>query len=382
MRESGQLLELIGLVYDAAVEPAGWTACLTALGRALHAPAIGLFPVTPGSLSTRASLCVGHGPEFLARYDAYYGRPEVNAYMQATTPDRLVPGVVVRAEAVIPDRELRRTEYFADWLRPQGIGAGAFAILRSPGGAPLVLSVARSPALGHLDMEELALLRVLVPHLERALALDRHLERLDAERQASEATLDLLAVGVILVDGSGLPVLLNRRADALVKANDGLGLDRDGLRGATPEATGVLRGLIAEAGRTSRGRGTAAGGALVLPRPSGRRPLAALVTPIARERWRPAVAMALAAVIVSDPDDVAAPPTTQLRRLWGLTPAEATLAREVVAGRNLKDAAEGLGVSVVTARSQLARVFAKTGTDRQAELVRMLATALPTLLAP
>jgi DNA-binding CsgD family transcriptional regulator/PAS domain-containing protein len=382
MRESGKLLELIGLVYDAAVEPAGWTACLTALGRALHAPAIGLFPVTPGSLSTRASLCVGHGPEFLARYDAYYGRSEVNAYMQATTPDMLVPGIVIRAEAVIPDRELRRTEYFADWLRPQGIGAGAFAILRSPGGAPLVLSVARSPALGHLDMEELALLRVLVPHLERALALDRHLERLDAERQASEAALDLLAAGVILVDGSGLPVLLNRRANALVKANDGLGLDRDGLRAATPEATGALRGLIAEAGRTSRGRGTAAGGALVLPRPSGRRPLAALVTPIARERWRPAVAMALAAVIVSDPDDVAAPPTTALRRLWGLTPAEAMLAREVVAGRNLKDAAEGLGVSVATARSQLARVFAKTGTDRQAELVRMLATALPTLVAP
>jgi DNA-binding CsgD family transcriptional regulator len=54
----------------------------------------------------------------------------------------------------------------------------------------------------------------------------------------------------------------------------------------------------------------------------------------------------------------------------------------VVAGRNLKDAAAGLGVSVATVRSQLARIFAKTGTDRQAELVLLMATALPRLLAP
>jgi DNA-binding CsgD family transcriptional regulator len=194
--------------------------------------------------------------------------------------------------------------------------------------------------------------------------------------------LDLLAVGVILLDWGGRPVFLNRRASALVTADDGLGMDRDGLHGATPETTAALRRLVAEAGCTSSGHGTGAGGAIVLPRPSGRRPLAALITPIAPERCRATPGTAMAALIVSDPDDVAAPPTTALRRLWGLTAAEATLAREVVAGRNLKDAAAGLGVSVATVRSQLARIFAKTGTDRQAELVLLMATALPRLLAP
>ena len=52
-------------------------------------------------------------------------------YAQGATPEMLVPGTVMRAEAVCPDRELRRTEYFADWLRPQGIGVGGFAILGS-----------------------------------------------------------------------------------------------------------------------------------------------------------------------------------------------------------------------------------------------------------
>ena len=377
-----QLLELIGLIYDAAAEPAGWSTFLGALGGALRAPAIGLFPFTPGSMNIRTSLCVGHGPEFLASFDAYYGRPEMNPYTQSVTPDMLAPGTVVRAEVLIPDRQLQRTEYFADWLRPQGIGAGAFAMLASPGGAPLVLSVGRPPTLGHLDMEELALLRMVTPHLERALGLGATLERLDTERKASEAALDLLAVGVILLDGIGRPVFLNRRASALVTVDDGLGVDRDGVHGATPETTAALRRLVAEAGGTSSGHCAGPGGAIVLPRPSGRRPLAALVSPIAPERWRVTPGTALAALIVSDPDDVAAPPTAVLRELWGLTAAEATVVREVVAGRNLKDAAAGLGVTVATVRSQLARIFAKTGTDRQAELVRVMATAMPSLLAP
>jgi DNA-binding CsgD family transcriptional regulator len=377
MRGSARLLRLIGLIYDAAAEPETWPACLETLREELRGQAVGFFPVVPGSLDTRASLTVGHEPEFLSRYDAHFGRPEVNAYIQGVTPDMLVPGTVLRAEAVVPDRELRRTEYFADWLRPQGIGAGGFAMLAGPGGSPLVLSIARSPTRGHLDHEEMATLRLLIPHLERALVVDQRLERLAEERRASESAIDLLDVAVVLLDHAGKPVHMNRRAHALLQANDGFGVNAEGLRGATAEATAMLRRCVSDAVRTGAGRGVGAGGAVVLPRPSGRRALSAMVTPIAPERWRTMPSTAFAAVLISDPDAIAAPPVTVLRRLWGLTGAEAVLAREMAAGHSLHDAAEHLGVTVATARSQLARVFAKTGTDRQADLMRMLVTALP-----
>src|SRR4030095_8035133 len=123
MTSSARLLELIGLAYDAAVDPEQWSAWLTARGPAPRAPALGVFPVVPGSFSTRASLSVGHEPEFIARYDAYYGRPEVNAYVRWATPDMLVPGTVMRAEAVIPDRQLHRTEDFGDSRRTAGLRA-------------------------------------------------------------------------------------------------------------------------------------------------------------------------------------------------------------------------------------------------------------------
>jgi DNA-binding CsgD family transcriptional regulator/PAS domain-containing protein len=373
-----ELDQLIGLIYEAALEPERWPACLTMLGEVLRAPAIGLFPFSPGSLATRASVCVGHDPAFLARYDAYYGRPDVNAYTRAAPSDLLAPGVVVRAEAIIPDRELRRTEYYADWLRPQGIGAGGFAIVRAPG-EPLVLSVARSPSLGHLGTDELAAVCALVPHLERSLAVGSRLERLAGERGACEDALDALDVAVILVDRAGKPVFLNHGARALLAADDGLGHDREGLRGATPEATAALRRSVAEAGRGGLG---ATGRALGLPRPSGRRPLAALVTPVGPGRWRGAPDAACAAVLVSDPESTPAPPAMMLRRLWGLTGAEAVLTHQLLLGLSPKEAAERLGVTVATVRSQLSEVFSKTGTGRQGDLVRLVASTLAGLRLP
>jgi DNA-binding CsgD family transcriptional regulator len=367
---SGRLLELIGLAYDAAADPTRWSACLAALGEALRCPAVGIFPLETGQASSYATLCVGHDPALLARYDTYYGRPDVNPYAQRVEPSMLVPGTVLRAEAVCPDRELRRTEYFEDWLRPQGLGAGGFAIVGSVR-QPVVLSFARAPARGHLDAQEIALVRALVPHLGRALTLGEHLERLDAEHEARSAALDIVGVGIILVDACARPLLVNRRAQALLDACDGIGVDRDGLVAARRETTDALHRLVAETTGTTNGRGTSAGGALTLPRPSGRRALMALVTPLARGRW-PVRGVAAAGVLVNDPEEVVMPAAEALRRLWGLTPAEAGLACHLASGRSLEQAAQALGVRVPTVRTQLARIFAKTGTRRQAELIRLL----------
>jgi DNA-binding CsgD family transcriptional regulator len=66
-----------------------------------------------------------------------------------------------------------------------------------------------------------------------------------------------------------------------------------------------------------------------------------------------------------------------LQRHYGLAPAEARLVLHLVAGETLRSAAVKLGITYETARSQLKRVFNKTGTCRQAELVIVILTALP-----
>src|SRR5262249_5329397 len=66
-----------------------------------------------------------------------------------------------------------------------------------------------------------------------------------------------------------------------------------------------------------------------------------------------------------------------LRCHFGLTPAEARLALQLVAGETLRAAAAKLGITYETARTELKNIFNKTGTCRQAELVIVIVTALP-----
>lgn len=61
-----------------------------------------------------------------------------------------------------------------------------------------------------------------------------------------------------------------------------------------------------------------------------------------------------------------------LRDLFGPTAAEAEVAVEVGRGQGLQSVVDRLSIAGTTVRSHLARIFDKTGTSRQAELVRLL----------
>jgi DNA-binding CsgD family transcriptional regulator len=58
--------------------------------------------------------------------------------------------------------------------------------------------------------------------------------------------------------------------------------------------------------------------------------------------------------------------------IYGMSKAQVALASEIIAGLDLRDAAAKLGVSINTARTQLQRIFDKTGVRSQAALVRAL----------
>lgn len=65
--------------------------------------------------------------------------------------------------------------------------------------------------------------------------------------------------------------------------------------------------------------------------------------------------------------------------IYGLSPAQVELAGHIVAGRDLVAAASELGISASTARTQLQRIFEKTGVRSQTALVRALLSFAPQL---
>ena len=99
-------------------------------------------------------------------------------------------------------------------------------------------------------------------------------------------------------------------------------------------------------------------------RDSGR-PLAIYQLPIAP----PGSAM----LIFVDMDTYLQPRPRTLQRMFGLTKAELKLASAIASGFTPTDLAREWRISRATVRSQLASIFAKTHTHRQAELVALLA---------
>jgi DNA-binding CsgD family transcriptional regulator len=59
---------------------------------------------------------------------------------------------------------------------------------------------------------------------------------------------------------------------------------------------------------------------------------------------------------------------------YKITPAEARLVAKLAALRTVEEAADDLGISMATARTQLKSVFGKSGTRSQSELLLLLAS--------
>ena len=68
-----------------------------------------------------------------------------------------------------------------------------------------------------------------------------------------------------------------------------------------------------------------------------------------------------------------------LSGLFDLSPAEVRVAREIAQATTVEQTAAKLGVTVETVRTHLKRVMLKTGTNRQAELVKVLMGVKPSL---
>jgi DNA-binding CsgD family transcriptional regulator len=217
-------------------------------------------------------------------------------------------------------------------------------------------------------------IRLITPHLDRALRLQMRLNAAQLQADIISGALDHLTLGVILIDRAGMPIWHNKRAHEILASADGLRIARNGLVGASPADTRVLRELVTAAVREG------AQGLLALERGVELRPLLLIAMPLkpvgAPDLEAGGSPFACGVLFVNDPDQTAVPTPESLQRAFGLTHREAQTAIAVSRGRGLKAAAESMGVALTTARSHLQQAFAKTGTSQQAELAALVHRAL------
>ena len=361
-------------IYDAAIDPEGWDRALHGIAEVIAAEAPGIALQAPLPGDPGRGVLFDLDPAFVASWPEYHLRFEAATRLYDAVP----LGGVATFDRLPMRGRIRRTEFWDEWMRPQGLGDCMLSVAWREGDSKGGAGWMRRRTQGEFGAEEVAFVERLMPHFQQAVRIDRRIAGLESERAMAREIVAAFAAGVILVSPGGRVVEINTAAERILRANDGISKDREGfLRAARAEPTQRLRELIARAAATGAGNGEDAGGALVLPRPSARRPLQVLVAPVGRDsasRW--STARPAAVVFVSDPEREPALPESRVRRLLGLTRMEARVAIALARGATSNEIAERIGVQPNTVHWHLKQIYSKTGARRQAELVRLV-LALP-----
>jgi DNA-binding CsgD family transcriptional regulator len=372
MYQQDTVLRLVSQIYDAALNPDAWPVFLEDFAALIggHSVSLGLCDSAAPALTVSTS--VRWDPTALHEYQLHFGIQDPWAIAGFRT-GRLVQGVVGLGEEVVTPSALQRTEFYNDYGRRNHLVGGIAGIIFRDGRVVSLIGASRLPG-RTFGPNEVALVTVLLPHLQRALQMHRRLTRLEAETQATADVFDTLPNAMVLVNAQGNVVLINGAASMILAMRDGLTLDRSRLCASVPRENVKMRQCIAECVATTGGTGLGSGGALTISRASGKRALRVLVTPLRMaNRFAPS-GVAAAAIFISDPERAAETDAELLKRFHNLTATETQLALLLAGGLPLRDAAAILRVTMHTVRGYLKNIFSKTDTRSQSQLVRLVLT--------
>lgn len=360
---------LVELIYAAAMDPALWPHAMATLADRVGGSISIITRLDAANVADSEIIMSRSDPKWLDHYLAHF--QSRNAFAPATRPEAFGRGfraAVMTDADCLPWEDYQGSEFFNDFMRPQGVNSSLFIRLELTETRNSTLSIGRPVNGGRFEQPQIEVAQRLQPHLSRAYTLVRRLSGALAAGSDLANALDCSAHALLVVDAAGSVRMMNSSAERLLGAGRGLAVIAGRLTAAQSDAARRLDSLLAAA--------TAAEGAhagdISICLPGHRFPLAVRVAP-APVRHSPVFAQPRSALVsVTDLETNVASPERQLRELFGLTPSEARVATAIFEGMSMREASEVLEVAHNTVRVQLARVYEKTGVTRQAELVKMM----------
>jgi DNA-binding CsgD family transcriptional regulator len=272
------------------------------------------------------------------------------------------------------DKSLHGVHYFGlldyECITPQDVEHALLTHLDAHHSIDDTLAVQRSVRKGSYTKEEAKLLQPLVPHLRRALRIGGRLHAYQALARDQQKLLDLLDIGIVVIDEFGAARCVNRAAQKMVAKGQALTLRAATISASEHSGAAELAGLIAA---TASG-GT--GGVLALQRQHSTVPVMVLVCPLRGAigdtigrlgEPRPAVALFIKDPVLGDEVQL----NDVLMQFYRLTPAETRVATMLGAGYGTVGASRHLAVSENTVKTHAKRIYEKMGLKSQGELAQL-----------
>lgn len=374
---------LVDQIYAAALDPMAWAPAMDRLATLQRSTTAIL--VTPATPPVDGGFAIAHG---VGEQEAQeWGRyAPLDPWTEAGMRRGLMRnGTVVLGHDLVPDSELLLSTFYKEFLSRYGhrhLCTGVvFGLDETSGQVPVVCSLHRSERDKPFGAEQVRVHRLVVNHLSRAIGTSQRLRDAELRLAASLQALDRLHGAVLLLGQRGEVLFANQAALRLLQKGDGLALHRGNpltdrlglLKGAAAGDTRAIEREIAHTLQFDPTKAEHFSHGLTVQKPSGTGHLVLRMAPLSRQSDVTAALMDAGAVVfVSDTGARLTLDASLLQRLFGITPAECRLAEALLEGSGLVAAARRLSISENTAHSHLKRLFEKTDTHRQAELVRLL----------
>lgn len=328
------LMELLGLIYDAMVSPEAWQLWLEKLVAYANAQSGFLILQDTETLDILYATQVGFKRLSATQFGLVLHQRERTAL--PPTPSQL------------------RNEFY----RRLGAdhSAGAYLVVEGPCTARI--SIQRPPGHNDFDDDELAALQQLVPHLQRSLLLGR---RVHSPQVTAQVAVNQLSSPSVVVNIALKLIASNPPARTLLDRETWLSVEQDRLTFKVPEISERVTQLVTDAFLALSGGRLPSGSFVAVPR-EGAAPVIISVMPFGEG----------VILIFYDPDQRYLPSEGLLKALFGLTPTEARVACQLATGRTVDDCAHAQGVSTGAVKYHLKAIYKKTYTRRQGDLIALL----------
>src|SRR6516165_9149904 len=226
---------LVRLTYEAANDPSRWNDFLQLFSETIHAPSAVFLTHDNTHQNANASAGIGIEPAWVKSYQEHF--VTINPWL-VSHPFR--HEVVALGEQILNDRELVRTEFYNDFLRPNDWFYSCGVLAARDQSTTSEITAIRSRRAGSFTSNEVALFEYLAPHLQCAVRIQNRIAGLESGLNAATGVLDRFPTGIVAVNSDAKVILTNRAADAILKRGDGL-MSRNGLRAASRQQTVNLR---------------------------------------------------------------------------------------------------------------------------------------------
>ena len=369
MTQAERLSQLIGNIYDAAMEPAHWPRVLVKIYGFIGGCGAGLHIRDAARRTGQIYYQVGTDPRYGQLYfDKYIKFDPGGALLHV-----LDVGEVTSHSLLIPQAEFRESRFYKEWVQPQGWVDNIAVILDKSATSHIGHVVFRHERDGLADEAARQRMRLIVPHLRRAVLIGNVIDLKTAEAATFADTLDGISDAMFLVDALGRVVHANVSGHAMLAEGSVLSAAGRKLAAHDANAEQALHDVFVAAGSGDVAVGVK-GIAMPLTARTGERYVAHVLPLTSGARRRAGASYAAVAALFVHKAALHTPSSPEvIAKTFKLTLSELRVLLGIVEIGGVPETAEALGIAETTVKTHLRRLYAKTGTGSQAELVKLVA---------